>query len=129
MGKAAAIDVNGEGPLGMFVREMRRGAFDDQLEALNSEIVARIKTWREIKANKAALAVYEGAAVELHGLSPKYLNGLKGVVKVKERSGKTVSVELDKKSGDLFYRRGFLFGEAAPHAQIVRVPARCCKVV
>lgn len=68
----------------------------EQLTSIANAHNARTKILRSVQTAQAAATVKVGLAVELTGLKPKYLNGLKGKVTKVERE--RVQVELDEDS-------------------------------
>jgi hypothetical protein len=93
------------------------GEYDDVLDRLAAAVNERRKLVNAQAARRNVLTIMPGARVKLHGLSPKYLNGLVGtVVETPEfrrnRRKATLSVNLDTAP----YGR---FGK------VVNVPAAC----
>ena len=95
-------------------------ATDAEVRALFSAGNARIKHTRALNAaaNAATLAV--GDEVELTGLKPKYLNGLRGTIDAK--AGQSFEVKLDDDSR-------LLAGRYVRFNGLITVPASALKAV
>jgi len=94
-------------------------------------IAQAMKSRRNILRVKAAAAVTEKATVTIDGISPKYLNGLSGVVKeIVNGRGQHATVTLDKASTHKLAfssdKYGFLAGRDS--YDLTGVPLSCCKV-
>ena len=125
-----ALGAKAQEALDSFMDFVQDGAYDKQLQDINRGLVERIKAVRALEASKATMTIRVGMNVELHGLAPKWLNGLKGTVTEKGR-GTRVTVQLDEKSGDLYERKGSPFGPVTgkDYMRRPRVPAQCCKQI
>ncbi|MGW4528864.1 hypothetical protein [Amycolatopsis sp. NPDC004378] len=95
-------------------------------------IAQAMKSRRGILREKAAAAVTEQATVTIADISPKYLNGLSGVVKeiVNGRGKRHATITLDKASTSTLAfssgKYGFLAGRDT--YDLSGVPLSCCKV-
>lgn len=98
-------------------------------EDLN-QIFSALKLRRQVLGQIKASAVSEGMKVTLEGLSPKYLNGLSGVIV--ERDGTRVAVQLDEISTQIFksvsQKRFFIPADCVSY-RMVGIPAQCAKAV
>ena len=106
-------------------------ATDDELDRIADAIRQRQRALRALQA--AAVSV--GAQVRLKGLSPKYLNGLEGVVESIAKS--SCNIRLSKLStarlrvttkSSTFHTR-FYIRDDEEHYLLTRVPLSCCEVV
>jgi len=98
-------------------------------EDLN-QIFSALKLRRQVLGQIKASAVSEGMKVTLEGLSPKYLNGLSGVIV--ERNGARVAVQLDERSTQMLRFSGqkrFFVPLAMTAYRLEGIPAQCAKAV
>jgi ribosomal protein L21E len=93
-------------------------ADDRELDRLRNAIQERAKQLRVINKHEALATFKRGDRVELHSLSPKYLNGATGIIQALE--GTRFQVVLDD---DVDYRVPARYGKT------VSVPANCLKEV
>lgn len=98
-------------------------------EDLN-RIFSALKLRRQVLGQIKASAVSEGMKVTLEGLSPKYLNGLSGVIV--ERNGARVTVLLDEKSTQMLrfsgQKRFFIPADCTSY-RMAGIPAQCVKAL
>ncbi|GAA2679065.1 MULTISPECIES: hypothetical protein [Actinosynnema] len=99
------------------------------LESITQAVKSRHGVLRE----KSAAEVTENATVTIRDISPKYLNGLSGVVKkiVRGHGKPHATVTLDKVSTDTLAFSSTKFGHLAGRASydLTGVPLSCCEVV
>ena len=99
-----------------------------------NRIIQSVKDRRKVLAAARAADVHIGATVMLTGLTPKYLNGLTGVV-VRDPHGRSgtraFGCKLDKNSTALLRRSGtrFFVAEGVEEYVLPGVPMSCFKVL
>lgn len=93
-----------------------------------ANILTAYKARKKLLGQIAAAAVKPGVEVTLDGLSPKYLNGLKGTVK--SISGGRCTVTLDEAStNDLGFRSTrFYMLPGSKNYDLTGIPTQCAKV-
>lgn len=83
-----------------------QSATPEEVHALVDAGNARVRALRATEAAATSAQLTPGARVELHGLKPKYLNGLTGKFVIRQPSGKA-TIELDE---EVSYRAGRYVG-------------------
>ena len=107
------------------------GSTAGDLERITDMVRQRQRALRALQA--AAVSV--GAQVRIKGLSPKYLNGLEGIVESITRS--SGNVRLSKMSTDRLrvttksstFRTRFYIRDDEEHYLLTGVPLSCCEVL
>lgn len=78
----------------------------------------------------AALSVRSGCKVKLHGLSPKYLNGLEGkVTSIRGQRGDVALTSDSVTTLRLYGGRRFFIPHDATEYTVPGVPLSCCEVL
>jgi len=103
---------------------------ESQLDQVTNAVRQRQRALRTVQA----AAVRVGAQVRISGLSPKYLNGLEGLVETITRSRS--NVRLSKMSTARLWRTGgtravsrFGVKPDEEHYLLCGIPLSCCKIV
>ncbi len=109
---------------GDVVKFILSGATEEDLWKISSAMKTRKRTLGEL----VAASITVGMTVVIHGLSPKYLNDLRG--EVVEHAGKHVVVELDEDSTEFLRfagNRRFFIPEGQKSYRLAGVPAECVR--
>ena len=106
-------------------------ATDGELDRITDAIRQRQRALRALRA--ATVSV--GAQVRIRGLSPKYLNGLEGVVESITKSSGDVrlsrvsTARLRVRMAAATFRGRFYIRADEEHYLLTRVPLSCCEVI
>jgi len=97
-----------------FIDALASGAFDDQLEVITQAAAGR----KRLLADMLAGSLKNGDMVQLHSLSPKYMNGIVARVAETPRGAKAkIKVVLDEPQGRF------------PAGEVIRIPRTCVDLV